>query len=134
MHITNAFDQLLGRDSPAKDRRRSPRYPTVQNWACLAWREGGRTRESTARLLNMSSVGACVLTNDIPVVHETVWLRLEEPTPTQWVEATVVRRSGPLKFGLNFVQHCPNELFEVVSQPAQNIVALPPEFEYRHWR
>ena len=45
-----------------------------------------------------------------------MWLRLEEPTPTEWVEATVVRRAGPRKVGLDFAKHCPYDFFKAATQ------------------
>ena len=44
--MKDAFNRLLGPRAPTRDRRRSPRYPAVPNWACLAWHEGGKTCES----------------------------------------------------------------------------------------
>ena len=57
MLINDFFGRIIGRDDPPRDRRRSPRYPTVANWGFLAWRGGGRTRISPARLLNISGDG-----------------------------------------------------------------------------
>ena len=95
---------LLGRPDRSRERRRSPRYPAFSNRAFLLWREGGQTRFSKTRLLNLSGVGTLVVTDRQPAKGLAVWLRVEEPTPTEWVEATVVRQAGSHKVGLNFVR------------------------------
>ncbi len=100
----------------ARDRRRFPRYPTMTNWACLVWHEGGRTYISPAQLLDLSSLGACVLADEVPRHGKSAWLRLEEPAPTDWVKASVVRRTEGLKAGLEFAEHCPTEFFDVVTK------------------
>src|SRR4051794_16520393 len=110
------FDWLLSSGDPPRERRRSPRYPAVPNWACLAWRAEGRTVEVTARLVNLSSVGAFVLTDKMPAVGLTAWIRLEEPTPTAWAQTRVVRRAGIRKVGLDFAMHCSYELFKASTQ------------------
>ena len=66
----------------------------------------------------MSGAGAFVLTDDMPVERQTVWLRLEEPTPTEWVEATIARRAGSRKVGLDFAKHCPYDVFKVATRGA----------------
>jgi PilZ domain len=109
--ITPSFE----RDA-ASDRRRSPRCHTLMNWACLAWSEGGRMRISPAQLLDLSSVGACVLADEVPRDGRAAWLRLEEPAPTEWVKASVVRRTGSLKVGLDFEEHCPKGFFNAATQ------------------
>jgi hypothetical protein len=99
------LDWLLGSSGPRRDRRRAPRYPAVPNTAFLAWLEGERTRVCTARLLNISNVGASVLADDIPAEWVPAWMRLEEPTPTGWVKVKVARRDSARRAGLDFDQH-----------------------------
>ena len=128
MLINDLFGRILGRDDPPRDRRRSPRYPTVANWAFLAWRGGGRTRISPARLLNMSGAGAFVLAREMPDQGQPAWLRLDEPTVTQWVKANIVRRTGTLKAGLEFLEHCPEEFLQAATQSAPSDVTVSPGF------
>jgi hypothetical protein len=132
--MINFFDWLLGPEEPPRDRRRSPRYPALATRARLAWREEGRTREATARLLNLSHVGALVAADGGPAVGRTAWLRLEGPAPTGWVEATVVRRARSGKLGLDFAGPCPYEFFRAATQRPPREVAIPPEFADGYWR
>lgn len=110
--MTNLFERLLNGDGPLGERRRSPRDPTVPNWAFLMWRERGQTRVSPARVLNLSNVGAFVLSNELPVVGQAVRFCLENPAPTVCVVASVVRRDGGHKVGLDFAEYCPYDFFE----------------------
>jgi hypothetical protein len=128
------FDWLVGAGDPRGERRRSPRYPAVTNWALLSWLEGGRTRMSPARLLNLSSVGAFVLADKVPHQGHTAWLRLEEPAPTAWVKARVVRRAGARKAGLDFLEHCPHDFIKSVTQKAEHAPGVPPQFADAHRR
>ena len=104
--MSDFFNRLLGRDDPPRDRRRSPRSPTLTNCACLAWHERGRTHISPARLLNLSRLGAFVLADEVPDQRQSARFRLEEPAPTGWVNATVVRYAGAHQVGLDFAEHC----------------------------
>ena len=94
--MNNLLDWLLGSEDPLRDRRRSPRYPALPNRARMAWQEGGRTRVSTARLLNISGVGALVVADEKPIKGQAVWVRLEEPAPTEWVEARIMHSGSDI--------------------------------------
>jgi hypothetical protein len=132
--MKNFFDWLLGPGDPPGERRRSPRYLAVDNWASLIWREGGRTRMSPARLLNRSSVGAFIVADEVPRPEDAAWLRLEEPAPTAWVKARVARRAGARKAGLDFLEHCPYDFFTSATQETQCTSAVPYESADGHWR
>jgi hypothetical protein len=128
MSNTNIFNYLIVRDVPPRDRRRSPRYPTVENWAFLAWREGGRTRISPARLLNISGVGVFVLAGETPDQGQPAWLRLDEPTVTGWVKANIVRHKETLMAGLEFLEHCSEEFFQAATQSAPSDATVSQRF------
>jgi hypothetical protein len=132
--MKNCFDWLLRVGDPPGERRRSSRYPTVPNWAFLIWREGGRTRTSPARLLNLSSVGGFFVADEVPHQGHAAWLRLEEPAATAWVEARVARRAGVRKVGLDFVEHCPYDFFKTATQEAERDSAVAPDFADGYWR
>jgi hypothetical protein len=127
-------DRFLGRGDAPVDRRRSPRYPSVANRACLVWQQRGRPRESTATLINLSSVGAYVLSDEMPTRAQSVWVRLEGPTPTEWVVARVVRGAGSRNVGLDFAEHCPYDFFKAATQVVQRAVPVPPGFADGYWR
>jgi hypothetical protein len=128
------FEWLLNQTDTPRDRRRSPRYPAIPNSAFLKWMEGGRPHVSPARLLNISSAGACVHTKELPAEGRAAWLRLEEPAPTAWVKAKITRRARGRKAGLEFAEHCPYDFFKAVIQEVQHIAAVPPEFADGYWR
>jgi hypothetical protein len=122
------FDWLLGAGDPPGERRRSRRCPALEKSALLMWREGGRTRISPAQLLNLSGVGAFVLAEEVPRQGHAVWLPLEEPEPTAWVKARVARHDGARKVGLDFLEHCPYDLFETATQRDGCTPFVAPEF------
>src|SRR5262249_21910570 len=109
-------------------------YPSVANRACLAWQEGTRTRESRATLINVSSVGAFVIADEMPAKNRAVWVRLEGPTPSDWVEARGVRGLRSRKLGLEFGKPCPYDFFKAATQGVQHVVPVLPEFADGYWR
>src|SRR4051794_11891917 len=104
------LDCFLGRDNASVDRRRSPRYRALPNRGLLSWRDDGQARRSRVQLLNVSGVGVLLATERRLDRGQAVWLRSEEPVPTEWIEATVVRRAGARKIALDFAEHCPYDL------------------------
>ena len=121
------FGRLLGRGNSPSERRRSPRYATVTNAAFLAWPERVPKFLSPGRLLNISSMGAFVLADGVPLEGHAVWLRLEAPEPTGWVKVRVVRRAGFRKVGLDFLEHCPHHFLNAATQGADHVPAVPPQ-------
>jgi hypothetical protein len=132
--MKNFFDWLLGAADAAGERRRAQRYSAVDNCASVIWREGERTRVSPARLLNLSSVGAFIVADEVPRPEQAVWLRLEEPAPTAWVKARVARRARGRKAGIEFWEHCPYDFFRSATQETQRAPTVPCEFVDEHWR
>jgi hypothetical protein len=132
--VKGFFEWLLTADEPTGDRRRSPRYPAVPNRARLAWREGGRTREATARLVNISGVGAFVLGPEMPAAGAAVRIRLEVPAVTDWVEARAIRRASSGKLGLDFAGSCPYDVFKAATHGVPREIRVPPEFADGYWR
>lgn len=73
------------------DRRGAPRYAAnglCQAW--LGWFEGGEQRNTPAEIVNLSMTGALVKVVAAPPAQQPVWLRLEQPQPSDWFEATIV--------------------------------------------
>jgi hypothetical protein len=130
------------------DRRISPRYSAVKNRACLSWRVEAENCESTARLINISSSGALVLAEKRPARGRAVWLRLEVPVATEWVEATIVRivkvpgvlwfRKTAYLVRICFKEPCPYHLFKLATHGHQLDAVTPettlPEHDNRYWR
>jgi hypothetical protein len=117
--MKNFFNRLSGRVDPPSDRRRSPRYPASPNRVCLAWQDKSWTREMPARLLNVSGEGALVTADEMSDGIRTLWLRLEEPTSTEWFEASVVRRGKSGEVGLAFAVRCPSALFRAATSASR---------------
>ncbi len=92
------------------ERRASPRCDAVPNQSRieLPLSQGGERAE--ARLVNISRHGALVVTETPPPDATQVWLRTETPVKTDWVEATIVRRSKNQEVGLEFPRGCPDDL------------------------
>jgi hypothetical protein len=95
----------------AGERRLSPRDPAVANGARLEWWEGDTSRDTAARLVDISEGGALVVADVPPPLAQAVWLRVVDPAPTDWVKATVVRHGGPHEAGLAFADRCPADLY-----------------------
>ncbi len=89
------------------DGRTSARQKAHANRARLEWVEGGVERESPARLVNLGGTGALFVAETPPPLRQTVWCRLEGPSATDWVEASVVRHGGTSEVGVSFRASCP---------------------------
>jgi len=117
--MKNFFNRLLGQVNLPGNRRRSPRSPARPNRVCLAWQDKFWTREIPARLLDVSGGGALVTADEPFDEIQDVWIRLEEPTPTGWFEARVVRRGKSGAVGLAFAVGCPSDLFRAVTSASR---------------
>jgi hypothetical protein len=90
-----------------RDSRTSPRHSVLENRARLEWCEGSEVYRAAARLVNLCEGGALLITEGMPPLDHPVWCRLEEPTPTDWIRAKVVRHGGDREVGLSFPTSCP---------------------------
>lgn len=118
------------------NRRKSVRYSGVVNQACLAWRTEGEadTTQVPARVWDISQSGASILVETRPPLQpkQAAWVRMESPTPSDWVETQVVgvtamtRRTfwgrsrvvGHL-VRVRFVGSCPYDLFKTATHGDQ---------------
>jgi PilZ domain len=92
------------------ERRASPRCNAVKSWSRIEFTAPEGRRRIGARLVNISRGGALVVAG-IPMPHETpVWLRIESPVKTDWVDATIVRLDQERHVGLHFTHGCPDDL------------------------
>jgi PilZ domain len=87
--------------------RTSARQRGVANRARIEWWEGDAWRETAGHLVNLSAGGALMVAEDRPPVRHVVWCCLEEPGPTDWLKATVVRHGPGREVGLAFADSCP---------------------------
>src|SRR3954465_4108204 len=106
-----------------RDRRESIRYPVLDHRAVLAWEDGHGHRQVDARIVNLSHTGALLIAQSIlPSEQRPVWVRLQEPCVTEWIDAIVVRTARSLKsrltgngtclVRLRFLPTCPYDFFK----------------------
>lgn len=132
------------------NRRRSARHTAVENRALVAWGEGANLRQYHSAVVDISHSGTLLLVNgrlrDLP---PTIWIRLDSPKTTDWVQATVVRtstvwsletlfgRDALQRLHLKFVRACPYDLYIAVTHGCaldeKVIVPLPEDSEARYW-
>lgn len=93
------------------ERRATPREPVVENRVCVEWWAGNGIRRTEGRMLNISSGGALIVTDDPPPLGQPVWFHVEAPARTDDVGAQVVRHSTANEVGLAFSQPCPYDLY-----------------------
>jgi hypothetical protein len=117
----------------------------VQNRAYLGWREETETHLCPARLLNISSGGVLIFTEESPEHGQTAWICLENPTVTEWIEVNVVSvvkvpgrlwsRKASCLVRLGFAGPCPYTLFKSATHGHQLDVTRPeptaPDFDSR---
>lgn len=84
-------------DQVVWDRRRSTRHEAREHRLWLGWRKHGDFFATAAELVNISQGGALLLVDEPPALRETVWLRLEGPSPIEDACAIVIdsARIGP---------------------------------------
>jgi hypothetical protein len=92
---------------PRLERRVTDRQETVVNRARIQWWDGVRIRCCRARLLEISTGGASLLSERPIPSAETIWIQLRAPVQTDWVTARVVWRNERNKLGVRFRQSCP---------------------------
>lgn len=77
---------------------------------------GMKTCHSIGNVVDISQMGVAVLCDDVPRPAARIWLRLERPQPTDWVEVDLkgVTRSaqGSYLVRLAFRELCPYNLFK----------------------
>jgi hypothetical protein len=80
--------------------------------------ESMQSRASGARLVDISQTGLMVLSEAVPPADGRIWLRLETPLITDWVEVVVKGSSlaapGAHRVRLAFREGCPYDIFKAV--------------------
>jgi hypothetical protein len=114
---TPYITRLLDLVRQSKDRRGAPRYsPSESVAACLCWHAGKEHQYTKSEILNVSMTGVMLRVVEVPPENAPVWVRLEEPNPTDWVEADVVRVNNhwgePKTARLRFREPCPYDIFK----------------------
>lgn len=80
--------------------------------------ESMRSRTCGARLLDISQTGLLVLSAEVPPADGRIWIRLEGPHVTDWVEVvikgTTAATDGAHRLRLAFRDVCPYDVFKAV--------------------
>ena len=83
-------------------------------------------------------LGARLVALGLPPCGQPVWIRLQEPTKTDWIEAKVMRITESGEIGLAFPGSCPYALYRAMvhggtlDRPQHQSVS--PDFDGRDWR
>src|SRR5207247_906791 len=74
------------------ERRRCARVETMENEIVLEWQGSAGNRSSVGTMINVSEVGALVMSDSLVQLAVPVLIRLKAPVNTDWVAARVVRQ------------------------------------------
>jgi len=96
--------------SHPSERRASPRCDAVENHSTLHCSVPDGSRRIEARLVNISRGGALIVADKRPPYEPPMWLRIESPVKTDWVETTIVRLGRNREIGLQFPRGCLDDL------------------------
>jgi hypothetical protein len=98
-----------------QDRRAAVRYPATVGRCWLGWRAGRDFPRLASWIIDLSSCGCLLASDDEPPPDAPVYLRLDGPFLPHWYPARVqaTRRStlGIRAIHLGFPDACPYELF-----------------------
>jgi len=92
------------------ERRASPRCDAVKNQSRLEFAVPNGSRRIEVRLVNISRDGALIVTENPPPDGAPMWLRIESPVKTDWVDAMYVRLGQNREIALQFPRGCPDDL------------------------
>jgi hypothetical protein len=92
------------------ERRASYRCDVVKNRASNQFAAPDGPRRIGATLVNISRGGALLIADEAMIRAAPLWLRIESPVKTDWVDAKVVRFHPNREIGLHFPQGCPYDL------------------------
>jgi hypothetical protein len=112
-YITRFWDSVR----QSKDRRGAPRYtPAEALVACLCWHQGDEHKYTKGTIINVSATGILMMVDEVPPPKGAVWIRLEPPHPTDWVEGDTVRVENhwgePKTARVRFREACPYDMFK----------------------
>ena len=82
----------------------------MKNESRLEFAVRGGWRKINARIVNMSRDGALVVSDQFAAEDARIWLRIEHPVKSDWVEATIVRLGSDREVALSFPRGCPDDL------------------------
>jgi hypothetical protein len=82
----------------------------VKNQSRLEFAVSQGRERAEARLVNISRGGALIVTEKSAACEPPIWLRIESPVKTDWVESTIVRQGQNREIALKFPGGCPDDL------------------------
>jgi len=95
----------------------------VENRAFLSWWIGDDCVEVPARIKDIGMLGASMAAEGEPPAGQSLWIRLEGPSPTDWIEVTLAWTSETGQVGVLFPSTCPHDLYK----------SLVPGFQHSDW-
>src|SRR5262245_55664359 len=108
-------DPIPAPRSLATERRSTPRLPTADEPARIAWKSQGlRMHKAPARLIDITAVGAGLLAQQPAELGQLLWLGITS-LPGEWVKATIraaVPQGSQWQYHLAFCEPCPVGLLE----------------------
>jgi hypothetical protein len=88
--------------SDAVEQRTSARRGAVANRIVLRFAGSMGYCRVEATLVNISPAGALIVTRERPALNQPLWISMEGPVSTGWVEAVAVRFDEEDQVGLTF--------------------------------
>jgi hypothetical protein len=115
-HLICLFENCA--ETATEERRRSPRYPTVEQRAWLGWWTAPDEFGTVpVHLQDISLSGARLLAAEPPLPHQFVWFCLGVPDPAECVQAKVLavtpRAEGDFVVRIAFGIPCPQNLYRI---------------------
>jgi hypothetical protein len=89
------------------ERRASVRHETVSNGTSVQIMDWTGHRTRRARLVNFSTSGALILTDQLPTLHQSLRVRIELAQEIGWFSAIPVRLGRSNEVGIKFVRPFP---------------------------
>lgn len=100
----------------AAERRSESRYPASMDGAWIGWWVDEEFRQTRAMIVDISQNGMSLVTIESPVHQGEVFISIEIPSPSEWMEARLIERisteHGTHQIRLLFIQPIPYDLFK----------------------
>ena len=102
--------------STAIERRSEARYPATMDGAWIGWWVDEEFRQTRAMIVNLSQNGMSLVTIEPPDHQGDVFISIEIPSPSEWLEARLIERvpteAGTHQISLLFLRPIPYDLFK----------------------
>jgi len=139
-HFPQYLSNIFEGNQNSKNRRQAQRYsPSQELEVCLGWNKGKEYHYTTAKLVNVSVTGALVHPAELPPPGQPFWLRLDDPSSPDWIEAKIVEgkdRVGEKTLRLTFKDACPYAFFKAAVngfKPDDGFMTPAAELKHPEW-